>query len=70
MGRIVDDASRVQFVENPDLSGLIIAAGSYGAVAQKQYDIGVSYTEIKIGNVLPYSGPASAYAAIGKVVAG
>jgi branched-chain amino acid transport system substrate-binding protein len=68
MGRIVDDASRVQFVENP--TGLIIAACSYGAVAQKQYDIGVSYTEIKIGNVLPYSGPASAYAAIGKVVAG
>ena len=27
------------------LSGLIIAAGSYAAVAQKQYDIGVSDTE-------------------------
>jgi branched-chain amino acid transport system substrate-binding protein len=51
------------------LSGLIIAAGSYAAVAQKQYDIGVSDTEIKIGNVMPYSGPASAYAAIGKTEA-
>jgi len=48
------------------LSGLIIAVGSYAAVAQKQYDIGVSDTEIKIGNIMPYSGPASAYAAIGK----
>jgi branched-chain amino acid transport system substrate-binding protein len=51
------------------LSGLVIAAGSYAAVAQKQYDIGVSDTEIKIGNVMPYSGPASAYAAIGKTEA-
>lgn len=51
------------------LSGLIIAAGSHTAAAQKQYDIGVSDTEIKIGNVMPYSGPASAYAAIGKTEA-
>ena len=49
--------------------GLIIAAGSCTAAAQKQYDIGVSDTEIKIGNVMPYSGPASAYAAIGKTEA-
>src|SRR5580704_19412159 len=34
--------------------------------ADKQYDTGVSDTEIKIGNVEAYSGPASAYGVIGK----
>jgi len=38
------------------------------AIAQKKYDDGVSDTEIKIGNTNPYSGPASAYAAIGKTI--
>ncbi len=37
------------------------------ALAQKKYDSGASDTEIRIGNIMPYSGPASAYAAIGKV---
>ncbi len=36
------------------------------AAAQKKYGPGASDTEIKIGNTMPYSGPASAYAAIGK----
>jgi branched-chain amino acid transport system substrate-binding protein len=51
------------------LSGLMVALGTGTAAAQKQYDTGVSDTEIKIGNVMPYSGPASAYAAIGKTEA-
>jgi branched-chain amino acid transport system substrate-binding protein len=37
-----------------------------GALAQKKYDTGASDTEIKIGNIMPYSGPASAYGVIGK----
>src|ERR1700723_4222605 len=37
-----------------------------GALAQKKYDTGATDTEIKIGNVEAYSGPASAYGAIGK----
>jgi len=41
------------------------AAGS-SALAQKKYDTGASDTEIKIGNIMPYSGPASAYGVIGK----
>ncbi len=41
--------------------------GSASASAQKRYDIGASDTEIKIGNVMPYSGPASAYGVIGKI---
>ena len=36
------------------------------AAAEKQYGPGVSDTEIKIGNTMPYSGPASAYGTIGK----
>jgi branched-chain amino acid transport system substrate-binding protein len=36
------------------------------ALAQKRYDTGASDTEIKIGNVEAYSGPASAYGIIGK----
>ena len=39
-------------------SGLAFGAGQYGP--------GASDTEIKIGNTMPYSGPASAYGVIGK----
>ena len=41
--------------------GLAFAAGQYGP--------GASDSEIKIGNTMPYSGPASAYATIGKAEA-
>lgn len=36
------------------------------ALAQSKYDPGASDTEIRIGNIVPYSGPASAYGVIGK----
>ena len=36
------------------------------ADAQKRYDPGASDTEIRIGNIMPYSGPASSYGVIGK----
>src|ERR1700748_2327345 len=39
------------------------------ALAQKNYDPGASDTEIKIGQTIPLSGPASAYGSIGKVQA-
>jgi branched-chain amino acid transport system substrate-binding protein len=39
---------------------------SQGALAQKKYDTGATDTEIKVGNVEAYSGPASAYGMIGK----
>src|SRR2546429_5508243 len=44
----------------------LLAATSSTALAQKKYDIGATDTEIKIGNIMPYSGPASAYGVIGK----
>src|SRR5260370_4318102 len=45
---------------------IAFAATSGGALAQKKYDTGATDTEIKIGNIMPYSGPASAYGVIGK----
>jgi len=45
---------------------IVFAAASSGALAQKKYDTGATDTEIKIGNIMPYSGPASAYGVIGK----
>jgi len=40
------------------------------ATAQKKYDPGASDTEIRIGNIVPYSGPASVYSVYGKVFEG
>ena len=47
----------------------VLAASGSGALAQKKYDAGATDTEIKIGNIMPYSGPASAYGVIGKTEA-
>jgi branched-chain amino acid transport system substrate-binding protein len=46
-----------------------IALVATPASAQKKYDTGATDTEIKVGNTMPYSGPASAYGAIGKAEA-
>src|ERR1700684_4375344 len=48
---------------------MMLAASSSSALAQKKYDPGVTDTEIKIGNIMPYSGPASAYGVIGRTEA-
>jgi ABC-type branched-subunit amino acid transport system substrate-binding protein len=48
---------------------IVLAATSTGAIAQKNYNAGATDTEIKIGNIMPYSGPASAYGVIGKTEA-
>ncbi len=50
------------------LSLAVAAATSGAALAQKKYDTGASDTEIKIGNIVPYSGPASAYGVVGKAM--
>ncbi len=51
------------------LAGLLAVAVAGAAHAQKKYDPGATDSEIKIGNIMPYSGPASAYATIGKTEA-
>ena len=45
---------------------MTFAATNGGALAQKKYDTGATDTEVKIGHIVPYSGPASAYGIIGK----
>jgi ABC-type branched-subunit amino acid transport system substrate-binding protein len=47
--------------------GLALSAGPAGA--ERKYAPGVTDTEIKIGNTMPYSGPASALGTVGKVIA-
>ena len=46
--------------------GLMAWVVASTAVAEKKYDPGATDTEIKIGQTMPYSGPASAYGTIGK----
>jgi branched-chain amino acid transport system substrate-binding protein len=48
---------------------VILALTTVSAAAQKKYDPGASDTEIKVGNINPYSGPASAYGMIGRTMA-
>ena len=50
-------------------TALAIVLAASPALAQKKYDTGASDTEIKIGQTTPFSGPASAYATIGKTQA-
>ena len=48
---------------------ILLSASQGSAFAQKKYDIGATDTEIKIGNIVPYSGPASVYGVIGRTEA-
>ncbi|WP_316189748.1 ABC transporter substrate-binding protein [Bradyrhizobium sp. SZCCHNS1054] len=50
-------------------AAFLVVAASGASAAEKKYDPGASDTEIKIGNIMPYSGPASAYGIIGKTEA-
>ena len=60
---------RRTFVQSMVLAGTVMALSATAGVAQKKYDTGATDTEIKIGNIMPYSGPASSYATIGKTEA-
>lgn len=51
------------------LSAVLVIAGITSSGAQKKYDPGVTDIEIKIGNTMPYSGPASAWGVLGKTEA-
>jgi ABC-type branched-subunit amino acid transport system substrate-binding protein len=50
-------------------TAVAIALSATSASAQKKYDSGATDTEIKVGQTVPFSGPASAYATIGKAQA-
>jgi branched-chain amino acid transport system substrate-binding protein len=51
------------------LLALSLSAAANPVAAQKKYDPGVTDSEIRIGNIMPYSGPLSAYALIGRTEA-
>ena len=59
--------TRRKFLQTSTTSAALIAAGAWPASAANAP--GVTQTEIKIGQTMPYSGPASAYAAVGKAEA-
>ena len=69
--RVLKDAKKnlEKTAERIALAVLLATAVATTAQAQKKYDPGATDTEIKIGNIMPYSGPASAYATIGKTEA-
>jgi branched-chain amino acid transport system substrate-binding protein len=56
-------------LEKSSLLATVLFAFTAAASAFAADMPGVTATEIKIGNIMPYSGPASAYGAIGKVEA-
>jgi hypothetical protein len=50
-------------------AGLVLSAGlAFPALSQAADMPGVTDTEIKLGNIAPYSGPASAYSTIAKTI--
>jgi ABC-type branched-subunit amino acid transport system substrate-binding protein len=60
---------RATFLKLAMASAILAASPMSHALAQKKYDTGANDTEIKIGQTVPFSGPASAYATIGKAQA-
>src|SRR5260370_281424 len=67
-GRTMMHHHVLSYAKSLSLAGLLAVAVASAAHPQK-YDPGATDTEIKIGNIMPYSGPASAYATIGKTEA-
>jgi branched-chain amino acid transport system substrate-binding protein len=51
------------------IAAVAVLASAAPAWAQKSYDAGANDTEIKIGNIAPYSGPFSALGLIGRTIA-
>jgi branched-chain amino acid transport system substrate-binding protein len=60
---------RHDFFKLMTASAIAVALSVSSAYAQKKYDAGATDTEIKVGQTVPFSGPASAYATVGKAQA-
>ena len=60
---------RHEFFNLTAASAIAVALSVSSAAAQKKYDAGATDTEIKVGQTVPFSGPASAYATVGKAQA-
>lgn len=62
----------MRYIRSSMIAGVIAGLSwsvTVPAHAQKKYDPGASDATIKLGNIMPYSGPASAYSVIGKTQA-
>src|ERR1700733_9456451 len=64
--KVLRDARILGHAKSVALAVLLAVSFAGAASAQNKYDPGATDTEIKIGNIMPYSGPASAYATSGK----
>src|SRR6185437_4528626 len=51
------------------LAAVVMVISTCASQAEKVYDQGASDTSIKIGNTMPYSGPNSAFAVVGRTQA-
>jgi branched-chain amino acid transport system substrate-binding protein len=51
------------------IAAVAMSSTAQSAPGEKKYDVGASDAEIKLGNIVPYSGPASAFGSVGKVQA-
>ena len=60
---------RPMFWRATTMSAVAVMIMAGVAVAADRYDVGATNSEIKIGNIMPYSGPASAYGVIGHIEA-
>src|SRR5579864_5131733 len=60
---------RPAFWRSASMTAAAVIAAAGIALAANQYDSGATDTTIKIGNIMPYSGPASAYGVIGRIEA-
>jgi len=61
--------SLLSLCQSAAVAAFLCLSTASSATAQKRYDPGATDAEIKIGNIMPYAGPASAYATIGKTEA-
>jgi branched-chain amino acid transport system substrate-binding protein len=70
-----NDVHTTQIIEAATATSFAAADSAANAVptappaATHRYDVGVTDTEIKIGSIMPYTGPAAAYSVIGKSIA-
>ena len=59
----------MQIIRKPGLTSALVAALILASPLPPAVAAGVTDTEIRIGNIMPYTGPLAAFAAIGRAEA-
>jgi branched-chain amino acid transport system substrate-binding protein len=65
--RSLNRPARRHVVRVAALASMVLLGAAVPAAAQKKYGPGASDTEVKIGQTIPYSGPASAFGIAGRI---